>query len=61
MSRFEGTLILTLLTDAIWGQVGGGGGGKGLSKPLCQSYLRCVWLIVFWNKIVLHISVTNLL
>ena len=29
MSRFEGTLILTLLTDAIWGQVGGGGVGKG--------------------------------
>ena len=26
MSRFKGTLILTLLTDAIWGQVGGGGG-----------------------------------
>ena len=30
MSRFKGTLILTLLTDAIWGQVGGGGWvGKG--------------------------------
>ena len=35
--------------------------GKGFSKPLCQSYLRCLQLIVFWNKIVLHIFVTNLL
>ena len=35
--------------------------GKGFSKPLCQSYLRCLQLIVFRNKIVLHIFVTNLL
>ena len=35
--------------------------GKGFSKPLCQSYLRCLQLIVFWKKIVLHIFVTNIL
>jgi len=57
MSRFKGKLILPLLTDDIWGEVGG---GTGLSKPLRQSYLRCLQLIVFWNKIVLHIFVTNL-
>ena len=58
MSRLK---VKPLLTDDIWGEVGC---RKGISKPLRQSYLRCLWhlkLIVFWNKIVLHIFVTNLL
>ena len=58
MSRFKGKLILPLLTDDIWGEVGC---GKELSKPLRQSYITCLRLIVFWNKIVFHIFVTNLL
>lgn len=58
MSRFKGKLILPLLTNDIWGEVGC---GKGLSKPLPQSYITSLRLIVFWNKIVLHIFVTNFL
>ena len=58
MSRFKGKLILPLLTDDIWGEVGC---RKGLSKPLPQSYITSLRLIVFWNKIVLHIFVTNFL